>query len=228
MRALGGYATFGQLYRHVRMDEWNTKTPFASIRRIVQDKKTFFKIQPGLWALQSHKNRLPDHIHSKKSPGQKQAAEYGHAYYQGLLLELGKLQNYETFVPRQDKNKKFLNTTLGETGTMDGVFSFGYENFVRQVQTIDVSWFNARKMPACLFEVEHSTSMDRALIKFNELTDFNARFFIVADKSRAREFASKTRLKTFKALENRVTFYDYEKLSKWHANCHENQSVAAL
>ncbi|MGR3984303.1 MAG: hypothetical protein OD817_03455 [Gammaproteobacteria bacterium] len=228
MRGLGGYATFGQLYQRVRTAGWKTKTPFASIRRIVQDEKTFFKIRPGLWALQSHKTRLPEHVYSQKSIAREQAEEYGHAYYQGLLLELGNLQNYDTFVPRQDKNKKFLDTTLGSLGTMNEIFSFGYPDFVRQVNTIDVSWFNSRKMPACLFEVEHSTQMDRSLIKFNELTDFNVRFFIVADQSREKEFASRARLHTFKALENRVKFYDYEKLSKWHANCFENKAVSAL
>ncbi|MDA8325306.1 MAG: hypothetical protein M0033_03715, partial [Nitrospiraceae bacterium] len=50
----GGYATLGLLYQGVpKIEEcaWKTKTPFASIRRIVQDDRFFFKIKPGLWAL---------------------------------------------------------------------------------------------------------------------------------------------------------------------------------
>jgi len=47
MEKNGGYATLGLLYGtalkipHCR---WSTKTPFASIRRIVQDERFFFKI----------------------------------------------------------------------------------------------------------------------------------------------------------------------------------------
>jgi len=35
----------------VDVSGWNSKTPYASIRRIVQVNKEFFKIKPGLWAL---------------------------------------------------------------------------------------------------------------------------------------------------------------------------------
>ncbi len=39
----GGYATLGYLYRHVNVKDWKTKTPFASIRRIVQDSRYFLR-----------------------------------------------------------------------------------------------------------------------------------------------------------------------------------------
>ena len=56
LKRLGGCATFGQLNQEVFKIEdctWNTKTPFASIRRIVQDRKEIFRIRPGLWAPRS-------------------------------------------------------------------------------------------------------------------------------------------------------------------------------
>ena len=55
LKRLGGCATFGQLNQEVFKIKdciWNTKTPFASIRRIVQDRKEIFRIRPGLWALE--------------------------------------------------------------------------------------------------------------------------------------------------------------------------------
>jgi hypothetical protein len=51
MEENGGYATLGFLYQNVMKVpgvEWRTKTSFASIRRIVQDERFFFKIKPGL------------------------------------------------------------------------------------------------------------------------------------------------------------------------------------
>ena len=47
MRANGGYATLQQLNMLVDFSTWKTKTPEASIRRIVQENDEFFRIQPG-------------------------------------------------------------------------------------------------------------------------------------------------------------------------------------
>lgn len=65
MEENGGYATLSHLYEHVLKVpgvKWGTKTPDASIRRIVQDKRYFFKIRPGLWALKSSKDKLPKEV----------------------------------------------------------------------------------------------------------------------------------------------------------------------
>jgi len=51
MEENGGYATLGFLYQNVLNVpgcNWKTKTPFASMRRIVQNDRFFFKIKPGL------------------------------------------------------------------------------------------------------------------------------------------------------------------------------------
>ena len=228
MTDLGGYATLGQLYQLVNTASWKTKTPQASMRRIVQNENVFFKIRSGLWALKSHKKELPDHIYSQENAGNKREEEYGHSYYQGLLLEIGNLKNYETYVPRQDKNKNFLEKTLGETGTMNDVYKFGYPNFVKHVKNVDVSWFNSRKMPECLFEVEHSTAMYNSLIKFNELSDFKIRFYIVADESRRKEFDDKIKLATFKNLKKEVSFYSYTDLVKIYEDSSSIKAAARI
>ncbi len=61
LEKLGGQATLAELYREVMKIEdckWETKTPFASIRRIVQTRSEIFKVRPGLWALESRKKDL--------------------------------------------------------------------------------------------------------------------------------------------------------------------------
>lgn len=53
---LGGIATLNQINQHIFEIEdcaWKTKTPFASIRRIVQLTKGIYKIKPGLYALEN-------------------------------------------------------------------------------------------------------------------------------------------------------------------------------
>src|SRR3989344_8179349 len=99
MEQNGGFATLGYLNQEVlkvQSVEWNTKTPFASIRRIVQDERFFFKIKPGLWALLSWKNKLPQDILSTDMVSKYEQEVFNHSYYQGLLVEVGKLKQYET------------------------------------------------------------------------------------------------------------------------------------
>jgi hypothetical protein len=76
MEENGGYSTLGYLNQNVLLVkgcEWKTKTPFASIRRIVQDERFFFKIRPGLWALKTYKDKLPPEIlPTKNEPKEKQ------------------------------------------------------------------------------------------------------------------------------------------------------------
>ncbi len=228
MEGHGGYATLGRLNQEVLKIpgvEWKTKTPFASIRRIVQDERFFFKIRPGLWALLLYRDKLPQDIFPTDTIPKSEQELFNHSYYQGLLVEIGNLKKYATFVPSQDKNKKFLGKTLNEISSQEDFYQFGYDHILRKAKTIDVSWFNIRKMPSVLFEVEHSTDIQNSLLKFMELQDYHANFFIVADKVRKNEYASKLSLNAFLPLKTRVQFMDYDKLSDWHTKTFEIVSV---
>lgn len=228
MEQNGGFATLGYLNQKVlRVPEveWKTKTPFASIRRIVQDERFFFKIKPGLWALLSHKNKLPIEIFPSDVITKSEQETFNHSYYQGLLVEIGNLKKYETFVPSQDKNKRFLGKTLSEISSQTDFYQFGYDHIVRKARTVDVCWFNIRKMPSVLFEVEHSADIQNSLLKFVELQDYNTNFFIVADKVRRIEYTGKLALNAFVSIKTRVQFMDYDKLSEWHTKTFEIVSV---
>ena len=61
LERLGGVATLGDLNKEVfkiKDCEWKTKTPFASIRRIVQQTKGIYKIKPGLFGLETYKKQM--------------------------------------------------------------------------------------------------------------------------------------------------------------------------
>jgi len=82
LEKLGGQATLAQLYREVMKVagcRWGTKTPFASIRRIVQTRFEIFKVCPGLWALRSHKERL-NLLEESDAPLPVEAVEQTHSY----------------------------------------------------------------------------------------------------------------------------------------------------
>ena len=221
MEENGGFATLGHLYQNVlkvKDCDWKTKTPFASMRRIVQDDKFFFKIKPGLWALNSCRDRLPFNIYPRDEINKIEKDKIDHSYYQGLLVEIGNLKNFETFIPYQDKNKKYLGRNLGDIASIKKFYEFSYDYMIRKAQTVDVSWFNIRKMPVCFFEVEYSTDIQKSLLKFNELQDFNSKFFIIADSVRKNEFEDKVSLSSFLEIKNRIKFMDFTRLSEWHSN----------
>ena len=225
MEEYGGDATLGFFNQNVDISNWKTKTPFATIRRIVQDERFFFKIRPGLWALKTYKNRLPENIFSAEKISKTKQEEFNHSYYQGLLAEIGNLKKFETFVPYQDKNKKYLEKNLKDITTIEKFYKFGYEDIVSRAITIDVSWFNERKMPNSFFEVEHSTDIQNSLSKFVDLQDFRANFFIVADKAREKEFQKKNTFGAFSQIRHRVQFMSYDDLSNLHAKTFETANV---
>lgn len=222
LKRLGGIATLGQLYREVfKINEclWNTKTPFASIRRIVQEREEIYKIKPGLWALTSCRKQLEANgfiVETAYNSGSKQMKDFNHSYYQGLLLEIGNYKNLFTYVPEQDKNRKYAGATLKEVRTLNEIPPFSFPELVHRSSTIDVIWFNERKMPHAFFEVEHSTDIQNSLLKFFDLQDFYCKMFIVADNKRMDEFEKKLHYCAFKELVNnkRVKFLSYDSLNK--------------
>jgi hypothetical protein len=224
MEENGGYATLGYLYQNVLKVpdcEWKTKTPFASMRRIVQDDRFFFKIKPGLWALKSHRRLLPDEMLATKEKTPRQI-DFTHSYYQGLIVQLGNLQEYETFIPSQDKNKVFLGKErLGSLASRTDIYPFTYDSITNRAQTIDVIWFNSRRMPALVFEVEHSTDMRNSLVKFVELQDFRTGMISVADESRKKQYEQTIILNAFMPVKNYVSFWSYQQLSKLHSKSFE-------
>jgi len=224
MEKNGGYATLGFLNQKalkVKDVEWKTKTPFASIRRIVQDERFFFKIKPGLWALKSWRKRLPDEM----KPGRitkKTEQLFTHSYYQGLAVQIGNIKRFETFIPAQDKNKKFLGKNrLAELATITKMPLFSYPRIVNKAKTVDVVWLNSRRMLDSIFEIEYSTDMKNSLVKFAELQDFRVDMVIVADDAYRNRFKDTIALSAFGSIEGYVRFLSYNELSQLHSKLFE-------
>ncbi len=214
LEKLGGQATLADLYRETMKVEgckWETKTPFASIRRIVQQRPEIFKVRPGLWALKSYQKKLGLVENADKDTSQ---VEQNHSYYQGILLSIGNLRGFQTFSPNQDKNRLFVNKPLKDVRTLQDIPKFSYSETIKRCSTVDVIWFNSRLMPNSLFEVEHSTDFQNSVIKFSDLQDFYTRMVIVADDNRKREFSQKIQSSVFNEIAGRINFLGYESLAK--------------
>ena len=236
LEKLGGVATLGQLNQEVFKIsdcEWKTKTPFASIRRIVQLDKNIYKIKPGLYGLSKFKtvNESKGIIQeTEMNKNSKEVIDFNHSYFQGLLITVGNLKKLKTFIPNQDKNKLFLTKKLADIRTLNEIPQFSYSKLVQRSSTIDAIWFNDREMPHSFFEVEHSTDIQNSLLKFNDLQDFHSRMVIVADNKRRDEYLKKIKYSSFTDLnkENRVSFMDYETLSRQYESIIEQQQYEFL
>lgn len=211
MRRNGGYATFQQLNQLVDFSTWKTQTPQANIRRIVQVHDEFFRIKPGLWALSECKEDVLKRFDIVENDT-KSDDLFTHSYYQGIIVELGNMHNYKTYVPNQDKNKKFLERKLCELTTEPELPEFTYDKIAKRAKTIDVIWFNERRMPFRFYEVEHSTNITNSLDKFYELQDFRADFYIIADESRRNQFDRLLERNIYSSICNYVKFFNYENL----------------
>lgn len=224
LESQGGWATLRKLNEIIDFSAWGTKTPEASVRRIVQDCDKIFKIRPGLWGLEEHRDEILSHFGLQI--GNKQSEElFTHGYYQGLLVEIGNLMGLTTYIPPQDKNRLFLGTELCKIAHSYSVPRFTYDDLLRKARTIDVIWFNCRKMPSHLYEVEHTTDIKNSLSKFYELQDFYAQFYIVANANRAEEFKDKIHYSIFNDIRNRVKFLSYEQVIQRHTNLKQQESL---
>ncbi len=220
LKRLGGIATLSQLNSDILPPNgagvnWKTKTPEATIRRIVQEKSDYFyRLKPGLYCLTERAEEFEkEYKIPQRGDIPRDAEKRNHTHYQGLLVEIGKARDYKTYVPAQDKNQVFGgNQKLGDVCDSTQLPNFGYPDFMRKAKTVDVIWFNRRKMPEAMFEVEMSTDMQNSLIKFNELQDFYIQFSIVAPKHRINIFTDKISMDTFHEIRKRVKFMGLNEL----------------
>ncbi len=218
MKSNGGYATFQQLNHLIDFSTWKTKTPQASVRQIVQVNGEFFRIKPGLWALTDCKEEVLKKFNVQENDKDSEEV-FSHSYYQGMIVELGNMHNFKTYVPNQDKNRLFLERKLSEIVTEKEMPSFTtYNSISNRAKTVDVIWFNERTMPCRFYEVEHSTNISNSLDKFYELQDFRADFYIVADESRRKQFDSLMERSMYRSIVNYVKFFNYDNLARQYAN----------
>ncbi len=217
----GGYATFSELNQVIDTSSWGTKTAAASIRRIVQqDGKLFYRIVPGQWGLVSMRKKIESMGASGRS------TEYTHGYYQGLLVDIGNMSNFKTYVPPQDRNRLYAHKKLGERITQAVICDFTHQKIMRKAKTVDTIWFNIREMPNAFFEVEHTTDIQNSLDKFFELQDFNAKFRIVSAPGNLYRFNDLMSYSRYDPIREMVSFYDYEKLVRLHRLKTEEKEVA--
>ena len=186
------------------------QTPFKTIQERVQRDKRFTRIGLGVYALTEYLEKLPKVVPPKTGSEKKERL---HARIQGMLIEIGNNRNDVGDTYTNDKKWFFDNKPLGSLATLSDVPAFTYENIINEtVRFFDVIWFNKRRFPLKVFEVEHSTDFRDAFVKFMELQDIRESFCCVSLKDREEKFRRELNKSAFEPLINRCEFASYEQV----------------
>lgn len=186
-------------------------TPEKTIQeRIQRDKQRFTRIGLGVYALTKYLDKLPKIVPPKTESDKRERL---HAKIQGMLIEIGNSRDEVEDTYTNDKNWTFDNKRLGSLATLSDVPMFTYENIINEtVRYFDVIWFNKRKFPLKIFEVEHSTNFRNAFVKFVELQDFRTIFCCVSFENREEKFRKELDKCAFKVLNDKCEFATYEQV----------------
>ncbi|MCZ7401403.1 MAG: hypothetical protein O8C61_04205 [Candidatus Methanoperedens sp.] len=149
---------------------WKTETNPTwrdTVRRTLQQYSIFYQEEKGsgVWHLREEKPF--EEFDPKKNPTPL------HEDVQGMLLELGRIYDYETSAAVNDAKKNFMNRPLEEVATMkEFPEQFSYPKIVDIVSRIDVMWFSKNTdfpVPVYAFEIEHTTDVTKGLARLHDL-----------------------------------------------------------
>lgn len=222
---LGYIATLKQIYQLApTFKNFEGKTPDKTINERVQRDDNFVKLRPGLYGLKNYLDKLPDEFNPLVKKTEEEENKITHSYVQGMLLEIGNFNGYQTFAP--DKSALFVKKRLNEIMSLQEIPLFTFNKIIQSTRFIDVIWFNERNFPNTVFEIENSTNFRNSLVKFAELQDFNLKMIIIApnDKSKISKYQQEIEKAAFSSIKSRVQFYNYDFVEKlYNSQVYANQ-----
>jgi len=147
--------------------------------------------------------------------------ELSHSQIQTLLGSLGTTKGYEVWIPTSDQSKMDWSLTHPFECARD--FPLAIERIRDVGQQIDVIWTaRARGTPRAFFEIEHSTPIYSALLRFNDVhilaPRLGAAYSVVSNEARRSLFVRQLGRPTFKAsgLAEACNFLEYRNVFLWH------------
>lgn len=198
------------------------KTPLKTIQERVQRDPRFTRIGLGMYALTNYLDKLPT---SPKPQSKEQEKEQTHYSIQGMLLEIGNMEGFDTYSP--NKNAIFENKPLLQIMTLSEFPNFTYSNVVQSVRFIDVLWFNDRGFPKFTFEVEITPQFRNSLLKFTELRDFYTTFYVIAEAENQDKYDREISRSVFREIKRRCLFKTCAQVRDMYLKSIEKQSVSA-
>ena len=198
------------------------QTPFNTIQERVQRDPRFTRVGLGIYALTEYLDKLPTF---PKPQTKEQEKERTHYSIQGMLLEIGNMEGFDTYSP--NKNAIFDNKPLLQIMTLAKFPNFSYLNIIQSVKFIDVLWFNDRGFPKFAFEVEITPHFSKSLIKFSELCDFYTKFCLVAEAENQGKYNREISRSVFREIKERCLFKTCDQVQDMYLKSIERQKVSS-
>ncbi|MCX6905077.1 MAG: hypothetical protein NTW03_16675 [Verrucomicrobia bacterium] len=147
--------------------------------------------------------------------------DFSHSQIQALLSSIGTVKGFDIWVPQADRGR--VNESLPGRLTFRDVLPPGFEVVGDVLSEVDVVWLQRGSSRLTgLFEVEHSTPIYSALLRFNDILlsvpPAHQVFRIVANDMRRAVFARQLNRPTFRSsgLNELCTFLEYRNVFGWY------------
>jgi len=156
-----------------------------------------------------------------------------HSQVQSILSAIGTAKGYDIWVPQNDRGR--LHTELSGSPLWREELPSTFKQIGDILQEVDVLWLRRGSNELCgLFEVEHTTPIYSALLRFNDVhlaaSNPSQIFRIIADDSRRGLFVRQLGRPTFRAsgLDQICTFLEYRNVYGWFTRvCNQHIPIAA-
>lgn len=188
-----------------------------TIRRVVRQYKIFEPVPPersGIYKVVEEISIRPEAQGFIKEP------EIDHGIAQGMLVTLGKIYGYETYVPPHDQTiRKFQGKPLNDFVTVSDCTDIFKGPNLAKIREIDTLWFDEDDyglFPVYAFEVEETTRVKSGLDRLLKIPRrFPALFFVIGPSTKEKDlFEQYINQTPFRDFRDRFLFKLYEELEE--------------
>lgn len=156
-----------------------------------------------------------------RTSGRGLVPDLSHSQVQTLLSAIGTMKGFDIWVPQNDRGR--VDGTLATGLRFREALPPSFEAISDIAQEIDVIWIDrGSNVLSGLFEVEHSTPIYSALLRFNDIHLSSplakGNFQIVANDMRRGVFVRQLNRPTFRSsgLNELCGFLEYRNVFGWH------------
>ena len=217
---LGGQAHLSQINKKIEGHPKTRTNPTwrDTIRRVVRQYKIFEPVPPersGIYRL------VEEEIPETGPQAFTEEPETNHGIAQGMLVILGNVYGYETYVPPRDQTvRRFQGRPLSDFVTVsDCTHVFSGSRNLPKIREIDALWFDEDDdglFPTYAFEGEETTGVKNGLDRLLKIPRrYVASFYIIAPSAKEKELFDRYVNQTpFRSFKDRFSFRYYKELEE--------------
>ena len=216
---LGGQGHLSEINKIVKGHPKTKTNPTwqDTIRRVVRQYKIFKPMPPknsGIYKVVEEISIKPESQGFTKEP------EIDHGIAQGMLVTLGTIYGYETYVPPHDQTiRTFQDKPLRDFVTISDCTDIFRGPNLSKIREIDTLWFKEDDyglFPVYAFEVEETTRVKSGLDRLLKIPGrFPTQFFIVGPGTKEQDLFNKYIDQTpFRNFKDKFLFRFYKELEE--------------